>query len=184
MMSTTAPVYRTSNTFLAPAVIVIFGVITVAIPATLIVVLSTSAAPASDWHFAMLALGGVVAVMGTAGASHHRVEVGDHEVRLTWFPAYRTTIPVSEIVSVTTTKVSPWSDGLGIRFVGESTLALMNRGGEALLVGRTGERRYLVVIRDPQELAETLRRLDDMIRKCRLTAGRGTTARRRPESTG
>jgi len=82
-----------------------------------------------------------------------------------WFPAYRKAIPASDIISVTTKRVNPWRNALGIRLIGNATLALMNRGGGGVLITTTDNRGYLIVISNPQELAETLRRVDGMIHR-------------------
>ena len=162
MTTTATQVYRTSNVYLAPAVILIFAVVIVAIPATLI---SQRAIDSNEWGFATLILAFIVVMLGAACMSHHRIEIGDQTVRLVWFPAYRKTIPASDIISVTTKHVSPWRNGLGIRLIGDATLALMNRGGEGALITTADNRRYLIVISNPQELKEALRRVDGMIHK-------------------
>ena len=163
MTTSTTQVYRTSNVFLAPAVIVIFAAVIVALSATLIMQRAIGAIPLSELGFALLVLVVVVVTLGAASISHHRIEICNQTAKLVWFPAYRKTIPASDIIAVTTQRVSPGRNGLGIRLIGNATLALMNRGGDGVLITTTDKRGHLIVISNPQELAETLRRLDGMI---------------------
>ena len=163
MTRATTQVYRTSNVFLAPAVIIIFSVMIVALSATLIMQRAIGAISSSEWGFALFVFVFVAVMLGAATISHHRIEICNQTAKLVWFPAYRKTIPASDIISVTTKRVSPWRNGLGIRLIGNATLALMNRGGDGVLITTTDNRGYLIVISNPQELAETLRRVDGMI---------------------
>jgi len=163
-MTVPAPApFRSSNVFLAPAVIVVFAVVAVAVPVAVILSLAAAAAPAGEWAGGLLVPAIVGAVLVVGCLSHHRVEVGDQAIRLIWFPGYRKTIPAHDIVAVGTERVSPWRYGLGLRLIGNATLAVMNRGGDAAVIGTIENRRYLVVIGDPLELAETLRRVERMI---------------------
>jgi hypothetical protein len=163
MTTATTQVYRTSNVFLAPAVIIIFSVMIVVLSATLIWQHAIGAISRSEWGFALFVFIFVAVMLGAATISHHRIEIYNQTAKLVWFPAYRKTILASDIISVTTKRVTPWRNGLGIRLIGNATLALMNRGGDGVLITTTDNRCYLIVISNPQELAETLRRVDGMI---------------------
>lgn len=159
-MTTTSPAYRTTNVFLARGVLITLALVTVAIPTTVITSLTTEAASPGEWGFALLVTVVVVAVLGACCVSHHRIEIDDRGAKLVWFPLYNKTILAADIDSVTATRVSAWRNGLGIRLLAGATLALMNRGGEGALIRTNDKRNYIIVINEPQELAETIRRIN------------------------
>jgi len=158
-MTTTSQVYRTSNVFLARGVLVALAIVTAVIPIAVITYLATDATSSGEWICPLIVSIFIVVVLGACCASHHRIEIDDQGARLIWFPLYNKKILAADIDSVTTTRVSAWRNGLGIRLLGGATLALMNRGGEGALICTKDKRNYIIVINQPHELAETILRI-------------------------
>ncbi|PDQ35895.1 MAG: hypothetical protein B5766_03700 [Candidatus Lumbricidophila eiseniae] len=161
---TTTRVYRTSNVYLPPVILVMFAVLTVGIPVMIFALLAADTAPSTP-GYAIVVLAFTAVILGGACLSHHRLEFKDDAVRLIWFPAFRKTIPADSIISCAVKRANPWRNGLGLRLIGNSTLAIMNQGGDGVFFETVGNRRYLIVIRNPSELTETIRRLGTMIDK-------------------
>ena len=150
---------------LPPVILVMFAVLTIGIPVTIFALLAAGTTPSAPWGFVIVVVTLAVVALGGACVSHHRLEFKDDAVRLIWFPAFQKTIPADSIISFAVKRANPWRNGLGLRLIGNSTIAIMNQGGDGVFFETVGNRRYLIVIRNPSELTETIRRLDTMINK-------------------
>jgi hypothetical protein len=159
MSTITSDHFRSSNIYLAPALIAAFAIIAAAALVTVVISITTGAVPSTEAPLAVTILLFVVVVLAGACFSHHHLEIRDDHVRLIWFPAYRKTIMKSQITGIATAHASVWRNGIGLRLIGNATLALMNRGGDGVLITIKSGRSYLIVINDQQERVEALERL-------------------------
>ena len=162
MTATNSVPYRSSNIYLKLPILIMFAVLSVASPATMITLLAAGAIQANEWPFAVMILALVFVTLGGCVLSHHRIEITRDSVRLVWFPAYRKTILAAEISAIDQRSINPWHHGLGLRFIGDSTLALMNRGGTGIVVETNTKRRYLIVMKDLDEADLATNLLIDM----------------------
>ncbi|MFZ4843396.1 hypothetical protein [Mycetocola saprophilus] len=155
--------FRTTSTFLAPLVLTLVALLILAGAGIFVYLLTTQGLSSGEWILSSVVLVVVTAVLTGCLLSHHRIEIGDDNVRLIWFPLYVKTIPADQLRSVASEVVNPWHTGLGLRMLGGGTLGLINRGGPALSIHTESGARYLVAVPVEEERAEITRRISTLI---------------------
>lgn len=155
--------YRTRSTFLSPLMVVVFALITLGTIGAIVYVLVAEGLTLGQWMLFSVFLVLFTAILGGCLVSHHRIEIGDDDVRLIWFPLYVKTIPADQLRSIGTETVNPGRTGLGLRLLGGGTLGLINRGGPALSIRTESGAHYLIVVPVEEDRAEAMRRLRSLI---------------------
>lgn len=96
--------------------------------------------------------------------SWHQVSLDDDTLVIRWSPFYVRKIALADLALMEKTTLSTWRYGLGMRFIGDRTLALIHGKGPAVKLWFKGNRNYLITLNDDQptrELVETISKISD-----------------------
>lgn len=96
-----------------------------------------------DWIVLVL----VEAILGAFVASWHQLRLEGDTMLIQWFPYFTRRIPRSELVSVAEAAADSWHANVGARLIGNSSPALLHRGGFTILLEFRSQK-FLIALND------------------------------------